>query len=394
MEQRVRSLRAAGRRAPAQCATSRTGGRSAASRYHRVHAEPAPVRLPRAPARLMPGPATLLLPGALAARDGSEAGPPCPRSVGSELARLARRIVACEQGPPDGAPPFEPGHVRWLHAHLGLARDEATAACTAAPDHVAGAHWRLDPVHLHLGRDHLVLTDPARLELAEADALELAEAVAPLFADDGLALLAAGPRWYLRETDPSRPLALRTRSLIGALGRNVSAWMPTGKDARRWKRLLNEVQMTWFEHPVNLRREAAGRPPINGLWIDGRVPPAIPAAAGALARALDRDGRPPGGTRIELDGAPLVLDTTLLDARLEGDPRRGVDAWRATEATWFAPIAAGTPPWDTGARIVLAGELGWRTLRVAPRADWRFWRRADPAAWLIEPLGTSGIGPR
>jgi len=359
-----------------------------------MHAEPAPVRPPRAPARLMSGPATLLLPGALAARTGSEAGPPSTPPVGPALARLVRRIVACEHGPPDGPPPFEPGHVRWLHAHLGLARDDAIAACTAQADRVAGAHWRLDPVHLHLGRDHLVLTDPARLELAAADALELAAAVAPLFADDGLALIATGPRWYLRETDPSRPLGLRTRSLIGALGRNVSAWMPTGEDARRWRRLLNEVQMTWFEHPVNLRREATDRPPVNGLWIDGRVPPVIPAAAGALARALDRDGRLPGGTRIELDGAPLVLDTTLLDARLEGDPRRWSDAWRAADAAWFAPIGAGTRPWDAGARIVLAGELGWRTLRVAPRADWRFWRRADPGAWLTEPLGTAGIGPR
>lgn len=359
-----------------------------------AHAEPASARPPRAPARLMPGPATLLLPGALAAAHGPQASPPAALLDGSALARLARRIVACEQGPPDGPPPFEPGHVRWLNARLGLERNHAISACTAAPDHVADVHWRLDPVHLHLGRDHLVLTDPAPLEIAAADALELAEAVAPLFADDGLALIASGPRWYLRETDPSRPLGLSTHSLIGALGRNVSAWMPTGEDARRWKRLLNEVQMTWFVHPVNLRREAAGRLPVNGLWIDGRVPPVVPAAAGALARALDRDGRPPGGTRIEFEGAPLVLDTTLLDARLEGDPRRWIDAWRAADAAWFAPIAAGAPPWDAGARIVLAGELGWRTLQVAPRADWRFWRRVNPAAWLAEPLGTTEIGPR
>lgn len=346
------------------------------------------------PARLSPHLPTLLLPGALADAQWPGLGATPSPLAGTALAGLARRVEVIDAAPPAGRPPFEPAHLRWLHARLGLAEDESACACSAGPDGAAGAHWRADPIHLHLGRDHLLLTDPARLALPPGDARALADAIAPLFADDGLELLADGPRWYLRETDPSRPLRLRTRSLHGALGRNVDAWMPVGEDARRWKRLLNEAQMTWFVHEVNARREAAGEPVVNGLWIDGRVPRAVTAEAGAVARALDRDGRAAGATRVEHDGAPIVVDTRLLEARLDGDPRRWAQAWRAVDAGSVAPIAAAAPPWDGGARIVLAGETGWRTLQVAPRAGWRFWRRADPAEWLAEPAADDAAAAR
>lgn len=320
------------------------------------------------------------------------------------LARVASVIEA--QGP-EARVPSDPGHLRWLQRHLGLPEGIALAGCAALSDGRPAAAWRLDPVHLHIGRDHLVLTDPRTLELTRTEADGLAEAVAPLFAEDGLRLEPATPeRWYLTESDAARPLRLMTRPLAGAIGRSVEAWLPTGDDARRWRRLSNAVQMTWFEHPVNLLRQQTHRPTVNSLWIEGRCPsgvlsdgPRLRTAAQLavqLGRSLD-PGEPPGHDPGAGRAAPapaqtsgavaLSVEPRLLDAQLAGDPLRWLDAWKSLDEALFAPAAAGAAPWGDGVQLVLAGDAGWRTLSVTARRRWRFWSRPAPSRLLEEPSG-------
>jgi hypothetical protein len=335
-------------------------------------------------------PPVLLLPAALVDPDWLGADRLAAAAADADWAALARRIGGTDEAGPDGPPPNDPGHERWLRSRLGLAGDAPLAVYAACADGVPDAAWRVDPVHLHVGRDHLVMTDPAALELGRDEAHALAGAIAPLLAEDGLALeTPTRERWYLRELDPARPLRLRTRALVGATGRNIDAWMPVGEDARRWRRLVNEVQMTWHGHPVNARREEAHRPTVNSLWIEGPLRAPQPGARrDAAARLALRDA-----TRVEVDvgDGTVVLDARLLDAHVAGDPQRWARAWRELGTEAFAQIVRREPPWTHGARVVLAGDVGWRSLDVAPRAGWRFWRRADPAALLVEP-GTAPQG--
>ncbi|RPH44972.1 MAG: hypothetical protein EHM87_08195 [Burkholderiales bacterium] len=344
---------------------------------------------------------TLLLPAALAdpAWLGADRMAGLAREPGwSALARRSRTIA---QAGPEDRPSSDPGHERWLRTRLGLPADAALAACAALADAAPQAAWRLDPVHLHVGRDHLVLTDPGALALDEDDARALADSIAPLFVAEGLALEVPGPtRWYLRELDPARPLRLVTRPLAGAIGRNIDAWQPTGDDVRRWRRLVNEVQMTWHAHPLNARREFARQPTVNSLWIEGRVPPATPGARAAARLAVrddDRSREPDTGDDRTLDldtgDGHLLVDDRLLAAQLAGDPQQWAEAWRALDGTVFAAMARAEGPWRTGARLVLAGDAGWREIGVAPRADWRFWRRADAAALLAEPSAARSATP-
>jgi hypothetical protein len=329
---------------------------------------------------------TLLLPASLADPAWLGADRLAALAAAPGWAALSRRAHAVAQDGPEDRPSSDPGHERWLHRRLGLSADAALAACAALADGVPQAAWRIDPVHLHVGRDHLVLTDPGLLALSDDAAAELATAVAPLFAEEGLALEARGPnRWYLRELDPVRPLRLRTRPLAGAVGRNIDAWQPTGEDARRWRRLVNEVQMTWHTHPVNERREAERLPTVNSLWIEGRVPPGGTGAQ-AAARLAVRDA----GTLLEVDtdDGPLIVDDRLLAAQLAGDPQRWVESWRALDASVFPEMARAEGRWHAGVRLVLAGDAGWRELVVARRAGWRFWRRPDAAMLLAEPGAT------
>lgn len=334
-----------------------------------------------------------MLPAALVDPDWLGASRLAELAAAPGWSSLARRACIVETSPADTRMPPDPGHERWLHRRLGLPPDCALAACAVLGSGPLPVHWRLDPVHLHVGRDHLVLTDPAELALAPGDAEALAAALAPLFAEEGLLLTTAGPtRWALRETDPARPLRLVTRAMLGALGRSIDAWQPTGDDARRWRRMVNEVQMTWFEHPVNAAREADGLPAVNSLWIEGRCPdagnPALtPACVEAARRLALRERRAPQAALDVDDGrGALRVDDRLLDAQVTGDPLRWAEAWRALDASLFQPIARADAPWRKGLRLVLAGDAGWRTLEIAGRADWRFWRRSDPAALLAEPI--------
>jgi hypothetical protein len=329
---------------------------------------------------------TLLLPAALADPAWLGADRIAALAAGPGWRALVRHARTVAEAGPEDRPSSDPGHERWLHARLALPADAALAACAALADAAPGSMWRVDPVHLHVGRDHLVLTDPALLALSAEDAQALAEAIARLHVDEGFALEVRGAtRWYLREVDPARCLRLHTRPLSGAIGRNIDAWQPTGEDARRWRRLVNEVQMTWHTHPVNAAREAAGLPTVNSLWIEGRVPPAGTGTHAAAQLAI-RDTA--GALEVTTDAGPLVVDDRLLEAQLAGDPQRWAHAWQALDASSFAAMAHAQGPWRAGGRLVLAGDTGWRELEVAPRGDWRFWRRPDPAALLAEPAST------
>lgn len=308
----------------------------------------------------------------------------------------------------------DPGHEDWLQKAFGLPPGAPIAACSALADAAVQARWRLDPVNLHIGRDHLVLTDPARLALGADDARALAASIAGLFQDEGLTLLASHPaRWYLQETEPSRGLRLQTRSMLAALGRSIDGWQPTGDDARRWRRIVNEVQMSWYQHPVNEQRESRGLMPVNSLWIEGPCPdpdtqgtgaqtPAqtasetltqwsaagriaarrgtiVPAAGAANQASLSLE---PSKLCIETSMA-LTIDDRLFEAQCAGDPQRWMQAWQSLDEAYFVPMSRAQAPWQRGATLVLAGDGLWRELVIGARRPWRFWQhRPAPDALL------------
>jgi hypothetical protein len=137
------------------------------------------------------------------------------------------------------------------------------------------------PVCLHAGSDHVVLKQGDASDLLSAELEQLAMAVEPLFAAEGLKLvrspLERESRWFLTASgDPSAPDAsgffnLKSADSEQALGRNIDAYMAKGEFSRRWRRLETEIQMTWFDHSVNLNLAAQGKNPINSIWLEGAV---------------------------------------------------------------------------------------------------------------------------
>jgi hypothetical protein len=169
-------------------------------------------------------------------------------------------------------------HERWVARQFGTvasgegAADEAPLApymLRADGGEPGTSTWAcVQPVHVRIAHDHLVLIDPASLDLTDAEAATLLDVARPLIEELGVRIEAPHPsRWYLA-SDAFGTLA--GASPLRASGRNIEIWLPheahTGQRSRAWMKLQNEVQMAWFEHPVNEAREARGLPSVNSIW--------------------------------------------------------------------------------------------------------------------------------
>lgn len=224
-----------------------------------------------------------------------------------------------------------------------------------------GSGWGLlTPAHWEVGREQIMLRDPAELALAEAESRALHAAAQPLFAELGWALHWAAPlRWYARHATLA---GLATASLDRVIGRNLDLWLPDRLAGAPVRRLQSEVQMLWFEHPVNAARAARGALPVNSFWLSGTG--AAPAAA------------PP---------ADVELDGSLRAAWRAEDWAAWAEAWQALDARRLAPLAEAAARGEP-VTLSLAGErhacrfdpaqrLGWRRLLPART-------RVDAAQWL------------
>ncbi|MDH4390614.1 MAG: hypothetical protein QE285_04205 [Aquabacterium sp.] len=207
-----------------------------------------------------------------------------------------------------------------------------------------GQPWGLlTPVHLHVGTDQVSLTPPSALQLDDTASRELLEIVRPLFETEGFTLHHAGPLQWLATHALFDGLA--TASLDRVTGRNVNRWLPDHRSARLIRRLQNEVQMLLYTHAVNDRREAAGLPTVNSVW-------------------LSHCGRLPAGTRQADD---LQTDDRLREPALGEDWAAWCEAWQALDAGPIDALARA----GSGARLTLCGERFAQTYAAAPQGLWQ-----------------------
>jgi hypothetical protein len=310
-------------------------------------------------------------------------------------------------------------HERWVARQFGALPDAAAAAADEAPlapymlradgGEPGSATWAcVQPVHVRIAHDHLVLIDPASLDLSDDEAGTLLAIARPLIEELGVRIEAPKPvRWYL-SSDAFGSLA--GASPLRASGRNIEIWLPheahSGERSRAWMKLQNEVQMAWFEHPVNEAREARGLPAVNSIWFhaQGSARPvrspfaqvlsdaaatrglalsagvatgAPPASYGELSTARRGATNGNGATLVELDpfSAPYI----------EQDWARWNQAFAALQTDWFEPALAALQSGELAELgLTLCGDTGSVTLTVT-RGDLRkFWRRRVLASLFIE----------
>ncbi|CAB3644525.1 regulator [Trinickia soli] len=292
-------------------------------------------------------------------------------------------------------------HERWVARQFGAIASNAADEAPLAPYMLLAdggkpgdVQWAcVEPVHVRIAHDHLVLIDPSALDLTDEDATKLLAVAKPLIEALGVRIEAPTPhRWYLAGDALG---SLAGASPLRASGRSIEIWLPhdaqSGQRSRIWMKLQNEVQMGWFEHPVNEAREARGLPAVNSIWLHAqgvaqrvhspfaRVLSDAAATRGlALAAGTDTGATPASFRAL----GPLASGTTLVELTPFVAPFIAQDwaAWQAAldrlERDWFAPALEALEAGRLGAlAMTLGGDTGSVTLD-ATRGDLRkFWRR-------------------
>ncbi len=250
----------------------------------------------------------------------------------------------------------------WPHAALSRLAD------AGLEDARLGGWLRADPAHIRAdinGARLLGIGRTVGIDRSDVDAL--LPALRPLFGDAGMTLDAPHPeRWYLR-------LARGTKlpdfaSPEQALGDDVFEHTPGAPEARRWRTLASEVQITLHNHPHNETRLASGRVPINALWLWGGG--VLPDAVFSKVPMLYSDDP-------ELRGAAALGKLTcmplaefrdfnadaLVDLRAQRD-------WRGLVERWLAPAAAAV-----AAHSVVLDFVDGHVFTLERRQRWRIWRK-------------------
>lgn len=234
----------------------------------------------------------------------------------------------------------------------------------------ADATWlSADPAWVQPDMNGVRLLACGQLQLSMDEAQALAEPLKPVFDEAGIHLEISTPdRWHLRL--PSNTSLPSFAAPEQALGEDLSQHLPQGAEGRRWRVLLNEIQVLLHQHPLNAERRARGLAPINSLWLWG---------GGSL----------PGPLKSSLHG--VISDDLLLRALA-----RRADMAQQTRTP--ETVAAATSGWLIDLQDLPASEIAsrwWPTLqpllarqssvlhfasaerwRCKPWHRWRIWRGA------------------
>ena len=231
-----------------------------------------------------------------------------------------------------------------------------------------GFWFTLSPVHIHVARDHLVLTDQRKLTISADEAHALFDVAKILCDEVGISLLYGDEKnWFLR-ADQWREL--QTSTLDAACGHNIDIWMPKGEHSLAWRKLQNEIQMSWFIHAVNVNREELGGTRLNSLWLhsgsEGMTSaPNVQDANQTLDQLVAKFKRD--------EMHHLYLDALLAPA-LNNDWPAWLDAIHQLETAWFAPLLQALKDKKIqSVSLIVTDANKVISFKLTQRSFWKFW---------------------
>lgn len=207
-------------------------------------------------------------------------------------------------------------------------------------------------------------------DVSAADADELAVALRPLFDEAAVLVVDTPSTWNVRLAGDARVAAFTNPA--DALGVSLIDVLPDGEAGRAWRRLFNEVQILLHAHPVNARRIAAGKTPVNALWFwgEGALPDSVETGLRYVASTDDvLRGLAKMAGAIRLEPLPQALEAVgkagdvLLDLEMPDGLDR-ISDWLPSFRRWLREKRFGA------ISLVFAGGERFR-VRHAHRL--RFW---------------------
>lgn len=324
----------------------------------------------------------LLIPGALPPSNvAKDLLPQVEQHCPALIERLKTLVATVQELAPEhtGCTPFEAVRLQQLGytppagANLGT----GLAALHAGVKNPSETVWLAELSAISVGREGATIAHPASFEITTDEADALFDSVSGLWADRAISALPLNNRQWRIWLDPS----VSTRSLTPAAmaEMRLTDWWPQEDSLREWRRLLNEIQMVWHEHPVNLARTERGELPINSLWLFGGAQgwsptqPAVQAAAEPQNRIrAHQDLLASSQTQAEDLSSGLIYEG-LHTPYLQGD-------W----AAWIAALPALSEHLSTLERttsLTLTGQQRCVILTPARKRWWHALIAPRPQSW-------------
>jgi hypothetical protein len=324
----------------------------------------------------------LLIPGALPpsniAKDLiAQVEQHCPLLV----ERLKTLVATVQELKPEdtGCTPFEAVKLQQLGytppegANLGT----GLASLHAGVKNPSETVWLAELSAITVGREGATIAHPASFELTHDEADALFDAVSGLWSDRAISALPINARQWRIWLDPSASTRSLTPAAMAEM--RLSDWWPQEDSLREWRRLLNEIQMVWHEHPVNLARAERGEVPINSLWLFGGAQGWLPTPL-EVQPALQVQARmQPVGPTQSAPGAqtlPTPVYEGLHTPYLQGDWAAWIAALPALSAHLSAldPNTSLTLTGQQRAVVLTPVRKRWWHALVAPRPQsWNTW---------------------
>src|SRR5450830_333846 len=140
--------------------------------------------------------------------------------------------------------PHQDGHIPWAAAR---ARD-------LKPANTSSEAWALlNLCHWQASTFEVSMRQIPMMDLSAAESDELQAAMAPFMAQDGITLHSLEPGHWLAQAEVFATLHCASPDRVQ--GRNLEPWLPSSVQADGMTRLLSEMQMLLYTHPVNEARQ-------------------------------------------------------------------------------------------------------------------------------------------
>lgn len=308
----------------------------------------------------------VVLPGALPPpREARELIPHIEKSAPTLVHWFRRcRAVSTPADPvATGCTPWEVWQLQACGFAPGKAQNFATGLgplyADFAPASADTPVWLAELVHISPSRDGAALLPAGELDIHQEHSVALFDSVKALFDDAGFDLAPCSPVHWRVTLPPGCTLPSTSPALVAQT--SVNDWWPQTAPSRAWRKLVNEIQMLWFDHPVNQERFAQQLLPVNSLWLFG--------------------GASPGQFTQQPAQVSPATGTRLLQAANRQDWGLWLQELAALEQAQFQ----GRPQ---PSRVVLTGPDRIVTLTPAPTArllGWTPWRQNDWRRWWSPP---------
>lgn len=264
------------------------------------------------------------------------------------------------------ADPAQTWCTAWEYWHLLEHRftPRASQIAAAGLGPILGSHaahndqpiWLIELVHLSPSRDGAVLIPAKDLAITADQSASLFQTAQKLFTDTGFGLYPCTPTHWLITLPQGYEPSCPSPELVSIS--TVNEWWRQDIEGRPWRRLANELQMSWFDHPVNQQRTVNGEPPINGVWLFG----------GASRSQISK----PASTTTE-----TRMITTLSQPMLTQDWGTWLAELKQLEVNVFARLHDAQPDLVlTGDKHIVTAvpdKRRWARLRPGIKNEWKKW---------------------